>query len=280
MRKFKKFIAAAAAAAILITGAVIYFMVWHNRKMAELQQKYERAERTAQEENERCKEVEAALDELSKKDKDLEDRIETIRSNRDAWKERSHKIENALNDLKEKYTVSDTVIDSEEIRHDIQKINELAVMEYKYRNTAMISDNRNFNISILDETAVPFTGKECIISMDGIIKVGIDANQVAVDTDESSKKIIVHLPAPKVLSNELDENSLFVYTEKDSIFNRLKAQDHSRLRQEIKDDAKELAEDNGILQQADERVKLLIQTMLEQIPDVKSRYTIEFKSVS
>ena len=111
------------------------------------------------------------------------------------------------------------------------------------------------------------------------IKAGIDADQVTVNADNKSKKITIGLPDPKILSNELDENSLYVYLEEDSIFNKVRAQDHSNLRQKIKDESQELAKENGVMEQATERVKLLIRTMLEQIPDIKDNYSIEFEKV-
>lgn len=277
--KAKRIFAAVAVVALLTAGAGFYFMNWHKNEMAALQHECDLAVSKAQEEDQRRQEVEASLEEIAKKNKDLEDTVETIRRNRDAWKSSSNKFEKALEDLKKKYTVKDTVIESAEIEHKIKEINELAVIEYKYRHTSLLDDHDTFSISILDGTAVPFTKKRCVISMDGKIKVGIDVNKVTVKTDNVSKKISIGLPESKVLSNELDENTLYVYLEEDTVFNKVKAQDHSNLRQKIKNESQELAKENGVMEQAGERVKLLIQTMLEQIPDVKDQYTIEFHTV-
>ena len=264
----------------LAVGAGFYFMNWHNNEMEALQEKCDTAIAQAQEEDERCKEVEAALDEIAKKNKNLEDTVETIKRNRDAWKNKTTRLETTLNDLKKKYTAKETIIESAEIEHQIREINELAVIEYKYRHTSVIDDHDTFKkIIFLDGTSIPFTQKRVIISMDGTIKAGIDADKVTVNTDNRSKKITIGLPDPQILSNELDENSLYVYLEEDTIFNKVKAQDHSNLRQKIKDESQNLAKENGVMEQATERVKLLIRTMLEQIPDIKDNYTIEFEKV-
>lgn len=155
----------------------------------------------------------------------------------------------------------------------------MAVIEYNYRQTSFIDEHDTFSISLLDGKSIPFTGKRCVISMDGKIKIGIDVDKVTVETDNVSKKIIIGLPKSKVLSNELDENTLYVYLEEDSLFNKVKAQDHSNLRQKIKSESQVFAKENGVMDQADERARTLIKTMLEQISDVKDYYTIEFTTV-
>lgn len=230
--------------------------------MAALQKECDAAVKAAQEDDERSKEIEAALNDYAKQNKELEDRIETIINNRNAWREKSKKLEQTINDLKEKYTVKDTVIEAAEIEHEIKEINELAVIEYKYRHTRFLDERDTFSISLLEGTGIPFTQKRCVISMDGIIKAGIDADKVTVKADNVKKIITIGLPESKILSNELDENSLYVYLEEDSIFNKARAQDHSNLRQKMKDESQKLAKDNDVLEQADERAGLLIKAML------------------
>lgn len=278
--KVKAVLLTAVIVAGLAAGAGFYFMNWHNKEIAAVEAQRDSAIAQAKEEDERRKEVETALDEMAKKNKDLEDLVETVKRNRDAWKSQSNRFETALNDLKKKYTAKETVIESAEIEHEIREISELAVIEYKYRNASVIDDHDTFKkIVFLDGTSIPFTQKRVIISMNGTIKAGIDAEQVTVNTDNKSKKITIGLPDPKILSNELDENSMYVYLEEDTIFNKVRAQDHSDLRQKIKDESQDLAKENGVMEQATERVKLLIRTMLEQIPDIKDNYSIEFEKL-
>ena len=274
--KIKKVIAIAVAVVVLIGGAGFGFMRWHNQKMKEMQEKCDREIELAKEEEARRIEVERSLDELAKKNKELADAVEIARTNRNSWEA---KYKAAIKNIKDKISDPVVVIDSAEIKHEILKINELAVMEYKYRNTGMIDAHDTFNISFLNGKKIPFSSKMCIISMDGTIKVGIDANKVDVEADNKSKKITIQLPESKVLSNELDEKSIYVYSEDDSFFNRLSAKDHSNIRQQIKNDATRLAQDNGIIKQADDRVKELIKTMLEKIPNIKDNYEIEFKTI-
>ena len=220
------------------------------------------------------------MDEIAKQNKDLEDEIEIITNNRDSWKNKCIKIaNNTVTNIRESISETHRVIEATEIEHKIKDIEELSVIEYKYKQTCVIDEKDTFNFFLLDGTENPFTNKKLVVSMVGKIKAGIEADKVTVETDSASKKIIIGLPASKILSNELDEDSFYVYLEEDTIFNRLKAQDHSALRQKINDESRQFAIDNGVLEQADERVHQLIRTMLEQIPDVKDYYTIEFKTV-
>ena len=277
--KGKTVLTAVFTAVIVLAAAGVGGMMWHNSEIRKMQERNDSLANSLLEEEERRREVEAALEDMKAKSRDLADRIEIVQNNKNSWIAKCSKLTDELQKAKEKYIQSDVVLDSAEIQHEVRKINELAVVEYKYRQTAMIDSQNTFQFFILDGTRIPFTGKNCIISMDGTIKVGINADKAEVRDDSKSKKLVVSLPEPEVLSNELDENSLFVYNEEDTIFNRLNADDHSKLRQEIKDDATGLAEANGVLQQADERVKQLIKTMLEQIPGFSEQYTVEFRTV-
>lgn len=277
----KKIIAAVAAAVALVTGSVLGFRGWHNSQMEkqrqELNDQYEREERRRKEEEEKRRETEDALEKMEDKYKDETGKNLDLIKDRDSWK---YKFDQKVKELDQYIFDHEVVLDTEEIKNEILEINELAVMEYRYRNAGAMSDHKTVNIPLINKDAqVPFTEKQCVITMDGIIKAGIDASKATIENDEKTKTIIISLPESKILSNELQEDSLFVYSDEASIFNKLTAEDHNNLRKDIKDSAKEAAIENGILKQADERVRLLISNMLGQIPNFNENYKIEFKTI-
>ena len=88
------------------------------------------------------------------------------------------------------------------------------------------------------------------------------------------------LPKPKILSNELFEQSFKVYEEKDSVWNPITLDESNELRVQIKDKARLNAIDNGVLNEADTRARQLIRKLIEAMPDIKGKYKIEFQQAA
>ena len=86
--------------------------------------------------------------------------------------------------------------------------------------------------------------------------------------------------ATSILSNELFEKSFKIYEEKDSVWNPITLTESNELRIQIKEKAEQNAIDNQILDQADERARQLIQSVIEAGPNIKGNYKIKFQALS
>lgn len=118
-------------------------------------------------------------------------------------------------------------------------------MEYKY--TKMVTYS---NIKTFYGWEVPFTEKKFIITYNGSIKSGIDLNDVTVAVDNGTKEIKINLPEAKILSHEIDEDSIKIFDEKTSIFNPLKIEDFKAFATDQKDNVEKEATDKGLLKEA------------------------------
>lgn len=116
------------------------------------------------------------------------------------------------------------------------------------------------------------------MTMDGIIKVGVDVDGISISSDEASKTIKITLPKARLLSNELDENSIQIYDETDGMFNPITLEDSSTLRNEIKMKPEQNVQANGVFEQAEENAKIILRCILEAIPGLKDTYKIQFSS--
>ena len=163
-------------------------------------------------------------------------------------------------------------ITNETIGVQVQEFNELATIQYKYKEIASREDwNTLFNIKL------PFTKSSFIVSYTGILKLGIDLSETKVDIDENSKTIKVTLPESKVLSNELDLKSLKVYDEKNSIFNPVKVKDYPEFTQSGKENAEKDARESGVFEQSKEVAKKIITDLLNTTKEIKENYKIVFE---
>lgn len=123
---------------------------------------------------------------------------------------------------------------------------------------------------------IPFTQSKYIYSYDGKIKVGFDFEKIEVNVDKVGKKITVKLPEPKVISNEIKQDSLQIYDESQNIFTPLKLADVNKAQEEMKEKGLETAINNGIFENAVEHAKLLLEKFLEKTYD-NQQYKIEFQ---
>lgn len=102
---------------------------------------------------------------------------------------------------------------------------------------------------------VPFTEKKFIITYNGSIKSGIDLNYVTVAVLNDKKQIKVNLPEAKILSHEIDEDSIKIFDEKNSIFNPLKVEDFKSFATDQKDNVEKEAIKKGLLTEAETHSK-------------------------
>lgn len=102
---------------------------------------------------------------------------------------------------------------------------------------------------------VPFTEKKFIITYNGSIKSGIDLNDVTVAVYNNKKEIKVNLPEAKILSHEIDEESIKIFDEKNSIFNPLKVEDFKSFATDQKDSVEKEAIKKSLLTEAEKHSK-------------------------
>lgn len=187
-----------------------------------------------------------------------------------------------LNELLNQYLHPAIHIDVKLLEDNIREISELATMEYRYKEQYTFQGHIDLDLDDILKGVkfpLPLTDKELVVNMEGVIKAGIDFSRMSIRCDEKKKEIVVSLPEPKYLSNELDEENIEIVREKSALFNQLTTEDQNIVRQRIKKQAQTNADKNDILKQASERAELLIKDYIETTPDVKGNYKIRFVTI-
>lgn len=163
------------------------------------------------------------------------------------------------------------VFDAEAVMEEIQGIGELAAVEYHYTNVGTLDTVDVFKLTKWEK---PFSRKSAVVTMDGVLKAGVDVSEVSIVADEITRTIVVSVPRAEILSNELLEDSMQVYIEEESLFSNLTLEDSSVLREKIKSKAVKNALDHGLLSQAQEEAADLVRSLIETTPSVKETYSI------
>lgn len=146
-------------------------------------------------------------------------------------------------------------ITSSLIYNKLVSAKELTTLKYHYTNMGHFENQNTFY-----GYKVPFTSKEFIVSYEGLINAGIDLNKMKVDVGD--KSIEVRIPAAEILSHEIYEDSLKVYDERESIFNRIDIEDYNDFSKDQKSEIEKKAIKKGLLNEADEESKRAIEEIL------------------
>lgn len=153
-----------------------------------------------------------------------------------------------------------------------EDIGELATQSAHYTQVAVMDKDRK-----LFTQSIPFTKTHYIFSYDGEIKAGFEFSEIDWKENEKEKSITVKLPKAKVLSNELDEESLKIYLEENSPFSNIGLKEQAKNRKKMQEDAEKAAIENGLLEEATENAKTILNGFFAKEYDLKE-YKIIYKT--
>lgn len=160
-------------------------------------------------------------------------------------------------------------ITSDLLASQIEDISELATIEYNYTNMGKFE-----NTSTFYGYEIPFTTKSFIVSYDGIIKAGIDMNEVSIKV--SRRTITVTVPEAEILSHEIDEDSLQIFDESSNIFNQITIEDYNTFSADQKETMEEKVIEKGLLSEAQDKAETVITNFITSINSLDDDWTIKF----
>ncbi len=112
---------------------------------------------------------------------------------------------------------------------------------------------------------IPGTKASKIVSFDGIIKAGIDFKDISYSINDDTHTVYITMPEAMILSNELDHNSVKVWSEKLNVFNPTSFEATNEVYRTIENQAKEKAIENDLLLYASNNAKTLIKGMCKSV---------------
>lgn len=165
------------------------------------------------------------------------------------------------------------VITEDVLHQQLEAIGELGTVKYYYTNMGKYEKN----LSVSGQN-IPFTKTSFIISYDGTIKAGIDLKEIGFALRD--KVIVVTIPEAKLLSHEVDQDSLQVFDEKNSIFNGLTTEDVTGFEGEQKKTMESRALAAGILEEARANAQGALKSIYQVLVSddtFEDGYTLEFQ---
>lgn len=120
---------------------------------------------------------------------------------------------------------------------------------------------------------IPFTQSKYIYSYDVVIKAGLDFTDVTWSQQDGT--IRVTLPEIRVLSNEIDLDSLKVYHEDESLFRNITLEENNAALADLKARAEQDAIGNGLLEEARDNAQQILTAFFANQYDL-TEYRLEF----
>ena len=152
----------------------------------------------------------------------------------------------------------------------LRNIGELSTQAGYFTSVQTIEKSRDvFGVT------VPGTKSSYVYSYNGIVKAGVDFEDIRLEVDEQKHVIHVYLPEFRITSAEIDPDSFVLYNDGSNLFTSLKLEDVNRSNAEMIRVTKETAIKNGILDSARDNAQVLIRGFLSTVYDMNV-YRIEF----
>lgn len=152
------------------------------------------------------------------------------------------------------------VYDSSSVFERIQNIQELSLVQYNYTGVVGFQDNKT-----LADIDIPFTQKFFLVKFDGLIKSGINLQEIELDINSETNSAVITLPEAEIMQNSIDERSLIVYDQSMNILNPIKIEDYNNAIAQEKNDMEKKAIENGILEQSKTQAEMLLTSLLTEI---------------
>lgn len=107
---------------------------------------------------------------------------------------------------------------SDFVSEKLVNISELATTRYDYSNVISIKDSLSFK-----DISIPFTEKSFVIKYTGYITAGLDLTKATFTINKDV--LVINIPQCTILSHTVNEDEIYVFDEKTSLFNPLTMDD-------------------------------------------------------
>ena len=167
---------------------------------------------------------------------------------------------------------AEPVITSTRLREQLESVRELVTQKYFYTD----ADRGECHKTWIFGWDMPFSDKSFLIRYDGIIKAGIDLNEVEIDVNEDTRTIIVTLPPSRITDNNVPQETIETIETKDGLFNKVTIDDSNALITERKKVMEQKAIERGLLVDADAEAQAVVKAFFSLVPGIDT-YQLEFK---
>ncbi|MGX4598345.1 DUF4230 domain-containing protein [Faecalimicrobium sp. JNUCC 81] len=149
--------------------------------------------------------------------------------------------------------------DTTKVIDTISQVLDINTVKYNYSNVVTVKKDKSIN-----DIKIPFTEKSFVIKYNGVINAGVKPENISI-TKNTGDKILVEIKKCEILDHYIDNNNLYVYDVKSSIFNKLGVQEVFDDVNKYKKEYEKKIIDEGFIDEVKVNTKLSIENMLKSI---------------
>ena len=123
---------------------------------------------------------------------------------------------------------------------------------------------------------MPFSDTTLVIMYDGTIIAGVDLNKINPAINEETHTITILVPKATILSHDLPQETIRIVDQKESLFNDISLDEYNKFVASEKPKREQDAIDRGLLTEATNEAKMVIEEFLQIIPGMDG-YTLIVK---
>lgn len=234
------------------------------------------------------KELQSSLSDSAKKLEELQEtqeRLTYTESQLKLYKESANALtqqvsdlnaikEELNNQLEELLNVEESipVITRNDLEEQISSLSELVTTKYFYRNATQKDDDKTW----LWGWTMPFSDTSLLATYDGTITTSIDLKEIKFSISQQNRTITIIMPKSKIFDHNIPQETINVLSVKDNLFNKITFNDYNKFISAEKDVMEDIAVERGLLTQADEDARAVIEAFLNTVPGINT-YTLKFK---
>ncbi len=141
----------------------------------------------------------------------------------------------------------------------ISQVLNLSTVKYSYSNVVTVKKDKSIN-----DIKIPFTEKSFIIKYNGVINGGVKPEDINISKN-TGDKIFIEIERCEILDHYIDDDNIYVYDVKSSIFNKLEIQDVLEDISKYKKEYEEKALKEGLMEEIRSSTKSSIKNMLKNM---------------
>jgi len=165
-------------------------------------------------------------------------------------------------------------ISAQTIIKEVLPIGEYASLAYHY--TSVVKD---VNSKDIHGWTIPFTTRKYIFTYNGTMKLGIDCTKIQIEekaAENGLPVIIITFPPVKILSHEINEDSIEVFDQSQTIFNEINIQDAFNVTAERKREMEINVMAGDAVKDARAATERQFGAFLRALPGIRGVYDVEF----
>lgn len=161
--------------------------------------------------------------------------------------------------ISNKYKKESIYKDNIKVINTLSQVLDISTVKYNYSNIVEIKKDKS-----ISNIKIPFTEKTFIIKYNGIINGGVKPEDIEV-VSNTGDEILIEIKKCQILDHYIDDENIYVYDIKNSIFNKLDIQEALDEISNCKKEYEEKIISEGFMEEIQKNTKISIENILKGI---------------